>query len=129
VTDLYAVLQMAPDAEHDAIRASFRALARRFHPDLGGDAGEMQTVNEAWSILGQPDRRLAYDRDRASRLDHGRYQGWSIEALVEHDPDYVDWFRQTPAGRRWRGRIDRVLAERAARVPPRAAPTKRRHGR
>lgn len=142
------MLQVAPDAEPDAIRASFRALARHWHPDFGGDAHQMQTISEAWSILGRPDRRMAYDRDRASlrpnahgataasatqerawahaTLDYGRYRGWTIEALADRDPDYLEWLRRTPAGRGWRSRIESALADRAARIPVPPAPTKRR---
>jgi curved DNA-binding protein CbpA len=41
---------------------AYRGLARRLHPDgEGGDAQSMVVVNEAWRVLGDADRRRAYD--------------------------------------------------------------------
>jgi curved DNA-binding protein CbpA len=144
--DLYAVLHVPPDADHNAIRASFRILSRQSHPDFGGDAHRMQAISEAWATLGRPDRRIAYDGHRADErathpgatnvaatpaaepdtLDFGRYQGWTIEAMAHQDPDYLEWLRRSPSGRSWRTRIDLVLADRAARTPIPPAPAKRR---
>jgi hypothetical protein len=45
--DALARLGLSPDASADDIRAARRTLAKAHHPDLGGDAGEMQAVNEA----------------------------------------------------------------------------------
>jgi curved DNA-binding protein CbpA len=54
VIDLYEVLQVDRGAEPEVIRAAYRALARRNHPDFGGDARRMATINEAWNVLGDP---------------------------------------------------------------------------
>jgi hypothetical protein len=45
--DALTRLGLPPDAGADDIRAARRALAKSHHPDLGGDAEEMQAVNEA----------------------------------------------------------------------------------
>lgn len=71
--DHYAVLGVEPGAEPDAVRRGYLDLARRLHPDrwIDASAGEradverrMQEVNEAWRVLGNPARRLAYDVER-----------------------------------------------------------------
>ena len=64
--DAYAVLQVAADADDAAVSAAYRALARRFHPDLVGSAGtrRMVVINAAWDALRTPERRAAYDRGR-----------------------------------------------------------------
>jgi len=64
--DLYEVLQVHPRAEPDVLRAAYRVLARKYHPDHGGDARRMITLNDAWDVLGNPVRRAAYDASRAS---------------------------------------------------------------
>ena len=47
--DLYEVLQVHRRAEPDVIRAAYRALARKYHPDFGGDAVPgWSRINEAW---------------------------------------------------------------------------------
>jgi curved DNA-binding protein CbpA len=59
--DLYDVLQVSPRAEVEVIRAAYRALARKYHPDHGGNARRMVALNDAWDVLGDPARRAAYD--------------------------------------------------------------------
>ena len=67
--DFYEVLQVHPRAEAEVIRAAYRTLARKYHPDHGGDAGRMIALNDAWDVLGDPARRAAYD---ASRIGSSR---------------------------------------------------------
>ena len=67
---LYRVLQVDPAASPLVIQAAYRVLARIFHPDVEGDDEEMKRLNHAWSILGDPLRRAAYDRELAGR-HHG----------------------------------------------------------
>jgi curved DNA-binding protein CbpA len=62
--DFYEVLQVHPRAESEVIRAAYRVLARKYHPDHGGDAGRMIALNDAWDVLGDPERRAAYDASR-----------------------------------------------------------------
>ncbi len=55
--DLYVVLGILPDAEDVVIKAAYRALAQRYHPDRWvGDAAEahqrMTRINEAYEVLG-----------------------------------------------------------------------------
>jgi len=64
--DLYEVLQVHPRAEPEVLRAAYRALARKCHPDHGGDARRMITLNDAWDVLGDPVRRAAYDASRTA---------------------------------------------------------------
>ena len=45
--DAFAVLGLAPNATAIEVRAARRELARRHHPDHGGDAEVMRAVNEA----------------------------------------------------------------------------------
>ena len=64
--DYYEVLQVHPRAEDEVIRAAYRTLARKYHPDHGGDAGRMIALNDAWDVLGDPARRAAYDASRVA---------------------------------------------------------------
>ena len=47
MTDPLRVLGLGPDATSDDVRAARRELAKRHHPDRGGDPAAMQAVNEA----------------------------------------------------------------------------------
>ncbi|MGZ8436915.1 MAG: DnaJ domain-containing protein [Candidatus Limnocylindrales bacterium] len=61
--DLYEVLQVDRRAEPEVVRAAYRALARKNHPDFGGDVRHMASINEAWAVLGDAARRGAYDAE------------------------------------------------------------------
>jgi len=63
-TDLYEVLQVDPEADRKVIRAAYLYLAKKAHPDAGGAAERMVALNEAWDVLGDPERRAAYDAGR-----------------------------------------------------------------
>ena len=60
--DLYSVLEVAPNATAGEIRAAFRRLARRHHPDLGSASpARMVVINRAYAVLSDPERRRRYD--------------------------------------------------------------------
>ena len=63
IVDLYATLQVHPSADTDVIRAAYRALAMKNHPDAGGSATRMAEINDAWATLRDPVLRRRYDRD------------------------------------------------------------------
>ena len=95
MTTLYGVLGVDPRADIQTIRHAYRALAREHHPDFGGDLRRMMSVNEAWHVLSDPERRASYDsqllrpipkprsRDGHTVMDYGRYEGWSLADIVQ----------------------------------------------
>ncbi len=65
--DLYEALEVSPRASDEVVRAAYRRLARAYHPDgATPDAEKMVRLNLAFEVLSHPDKRAAYDRDRAS---------------------------------------------------------------
>jgi curved DNA-binding protein CbpA len=81
--DLYEVLQVHPRAEPEVLRAAYRVLARRYHPDHGGDARRMITLNDAWDVLGDPVRRAAYDASRTAPVRRPRPEHQSSTAPTD----------------------------------------------
>jgi curved DNA-binding protein CbpA len=68
--DPYKTLQVDPEAEGEVIAAAYRRLARKYHPDVapGAEAAaRMAAINAAWEAIGDPARRVAFDRERAVR--------------------------------------------------------------
>lgn len=51
LADAYAVLWLRPGAPPAVVRAAYRALAARHHPDAGGDPGVMRRLNAAYAAL------------------------------------------------------------------------------
>src|SRR5487761_2204762 len=64
--DYYDTLGVARDASADEIRAAYRALARKHHPDGAKDKAvaetHFRTINEAYEVLSDPNKRAQYDR-------------------------------------------------------------------
>jgi len=75
--DYYAVLQVHPDADAEVIEAAYRQLMKKHHPDLAGDdpqridehLARAKALNEAYSVLRNPEQRRQYDA-------HRRMYGW-----------------------------------------------------
>ncbi len=71
--DYYEVLGIARDATDEEIKEAFRRLAFKYHPDHNrdGEAEErFKEVNEAYEVLSDPDKRVAYDH-----FGHGGGEG------------------------------------------------------
>ncbi len=66
--DLYAILGVAPTASQEEIKRAFQKLAKLHHPDLGlgkdPTGAVFREIAEAYEVLGDPDRRRDYDRQR-----------------------------------------------------------------
>lgn len=65
--DYYKILQVAPDASPKVIQMAYKALAKKYHPDLNPGQEEaaqkkMKDVNEAYEILSDKDKRWQYDQ-------------------------------------------------------------------
>lgn len=136
--DLYHVLHVDPAADPDVIAAAFRVLARKLHPDQGGQgAARMAELNKAYAVLRDPSARAAYDRERRgmisapatprsadpagarrsdapradARLDFGRYEGWTLREVARRDIDYLRWLSRHASGARHRPEIAVLLRE------------------
>lgn len=59
----YIILGIPSTATQAEIKAAYRQLVKELHPDhYGEDTGPFMDVQEAYLVLGDPVRRLAYDK-------------------------------------------------------------------
>ena len=75
--DPYATLDVDASADPAEIKAAYRKLAMRFHPDRNpGDAAaeaQFKHVSEAYALLSDPERRARFDR---YGREGGTVMGW-----------------------------------------------------
>jgi predicted Zn-dependent protease with MMP-like domain/DnaJ-domain-containing protein 1 len=99
--DYYALLGVAPTAEHDEIRHAFHAAAKQWHPDryVGASEGEraaaerrMRALIEAYSALADPARRELYDAQRRDHVHAGHaHAGHAAEAARPAASTHAYW--------------------------------------
>lgn len=60
----YEILQITPNASEEVIKAAYKALVKKYHPDNGAIDGieKMQLINDAYRTLSDPFRRKEYDK-------------------------------------------------------------------
>ena len=150
--DHYAVLQVVPEADPEVIQAAYRRLAQKYHPDTAGPESveRMSAINAAWEVLGDPELRAAYDRQRrraaraaattppwapapasppgdpaGSVLTFGRYARWSLGEIARRDLEYLEWLERMPIGRPYREEIDQALRRAGHRRSAEREPSRR----
>lgn len=60
--DYYNTLGVKRDASDDEIKKAFRRLAHEHHPDKGGKQEKFKEINEAYQVLGNPEKRKQYNQ-------------------------------------------------------------------
>jgi DnaJ-class molecular chaperone len=74
--DPYVTLGVPKNASDDDIRRAFRKLAKEFHPDIAsGNEERFKKVSSAYEILGDADKRRAYDRGEIDARGDPRHPG------------------------------------------------------
>jgi curved DNA-binding protein CbpA len=86
MSTLYHILGLPRGANHEQVKAAFRTLARRFHPDVnaGNAAAEerFKEVSQAYETLADPAARVAYDRALVCRAAELRRRRWTFAATA-----------------------------------------------
>ncbi|WP_297721083.1 J domain-containing protein [Intestinimonas sp.] len=74
MNEYYRTLGVQPGASQDDLKKAYRALAKKYHPDLHPGDQEAETrfkeVNEAYEVLGDPDKRKEYDAKQQPAQRH-----------------------------------------------------------
>jgi curved DNA-binding protein CbpA len=98
--DYYRILGVLDDAEDIVIRAAYKALAQRYHPDKWtGNKDEankrMSEINEAYGVLSDPVKRKQYDatREKSEYEEGNQYDEDEMLSSIESDwKEVVEYF-------------------------------------
>ncbi len=81
----YEILQVSENASDEVIHMAYKALAKKYHPDLyQGDPSfaesKMKEINEAFDVLSNKEKRAQYD----NYLKNQRYSNYSYSQTENH---------------------------------------------
>ncbi len=93
--DFYKILQVDPSAEPDVIKAAYRVLALKYHPDHNkaeSATEKMKQINHAYEVLKDAKRRAEYNANRNMWAS-------SASSYAANQPSYYDDYEPTQT--RW----------------------------
>ena len=77
--DYYKILGVDRNIPQKDVRAAYRKRAKLFHPDLHPNdpkaKAKFQALNEAYEVIGDPDKRAKYDQYGEKWREAGAFQG------------------------------------------------------
>lgn len=92
--DYYKVLGVGRNSKDDEIKRAYRKLALEHHPDRNPDnksaEEKFKEINEAYQVLGDPEKRSRYDQLGAS------YNNWQQRGGTPGGFNWEDWFVKQP---------------------------------
>jgi len=123
--DYYQILGVPKDVPADALKKAFRKLARKYHPDVSKEAdaeARMREVNEAYAVLSDPEKRVAYDQ-----LGRGHAPGQDFRPPPDWDAGFE--FSGQPYGAHETADFSDFFAELFGRMGGHAQPGRGHTGR
>ena len=104
----YDVLGVEPDAPTEKIKALYRLRTKLVHPDLNaGNDVPQKLLNEAYEVLGDPDKRKEYNQQagfptpRKTKPGKPTYQEIQVNSQQANQPIFYSFRRWEPCDRCW----------------------------
>ena len=101
--DYYEVLGVDKNADDAALKKAYRALAKKYHPDMNpGDKEaekKFKEASEAYAVLSDPEKRRQYDQFGHAAFDGGGFGGFDFNG-ADFGDIFGDIFGDLFGGRR-----------------------------
>lgn len=104
--DYYQTLGVSRTATADEIKKAFRKLARKHHPDAGGDEAKFKEINEAYEVLSDDKKRKLYDQygtANANQIPQGWGGGVNVGDIFGNGGGFGSWSEILESIRRGEG--------------------------
>ena len=105
----YKELGLRQNATRNEIKSAYRLLAKKYHPDTGGDNEKFLALQLAWETLNDPHKKAIHDKLLFNDESYiaSKNENWSSELKnkknnsTNKDQDIKDWIKKiyTPANR------------------------------
>jgi len=105
IKNYYVVLGVHREESETGIRAAYKALAKKLHPDLIGEHGTkaFQEILEAYQTLADPEKRRLHDHLLDHQQDHAQTEvGQKINIRREVEREPVGWEQVPTHGQNFR---------------------------
>ncbi|NEQ30279.1 MAG: J domain-containing protein [Leptolyngbya sp. SIO4C5] len=93
----YQTLEITEAATQSEVKRAYRRLAKRYHPDrnsVESSHEQITSLNAAYEVLGDPQRRSQYDRDRQQARAWGGRSSTSVRDRQQRTADLQNLYRQ-----------------------------------
>ena len=97
--NFYKLLGLKKNATKTEIKSAYRLLAKKYHPDTGGDNDKFLALQLAWETLNDPQKRVIYDQSLNDEKSYhaSKNENWSSDLKnnsTNKDKDIKDWIKK-----------------------------------
>ncbi len=98
----YKELGLKQNATRNEIKSAYRLLAKKYHPDTGGDNEKFLALQLAWETLNDPHKKAIHDKSLFNDESYivSKNEKWSSELKnkknnsTNKDQDIKDWIKK-----------------------------------
>jgi len=77
--DYYECLGVSRNASEKELKKAYKTKSMKHHPDRGGDEEEFKKINEAYTVLGNPEKKAMYDQYGTADPQQGGFNHGNFE--------------------------------------------------